>query len=77
MFKNRFIIELQTHRDEEQRAVNKVLQEVALENDFPIILTNDCHYPSEHDKQHHEAALCMQTKTTLSNEKRFTFFFLS
>jgi DNA polymerase-3 subunit alpha len=73
IFQDRFIIELQTHRDEEQMEVNKVLQKIALENNFPVILTNDCHYPSEHDKDHHEAALCMQTKTTLSNEKRFTF----
>lgn len=73
MFKNRFMIELQLHKDEEQQAVNKVLQKIALENDFPMILTADCHYPTEHDKMHHEAALCMQTKTTLSNDKRFTF----
>jgi len=73
IFKDRFIIELQLHKDEEQQQVNKVLQEIALRNDFPMIVTNDCHYTHEHDKMHHEAALCMQTKTTLSNEKRFTF----
>jgi len=73
IFKNRFIVELQLHHDEEQQQVNKVLQEIALKNNFPIIVTNDCHYPSDHDKEHHEAALCMQTKTTLSNEKRFSF----
>ncbi len=73
IFKDRFIVELQLHREEEQQAVNKVLQEIALKNDFPMIVTNDCHYAHEHDKMHHEAALCMQTKTTLSNPKRFTF----
>lgn len=73
MFKDRFIIELQLHHDEEQQQVNKVLQDIALRNNFPIIVTNDCHYPQDHDKEHHEAALCMQTKTTLSNEKRFSF----
>ena len=73
MFKNRFLVELQLHQDEEQQLVNTVLQRIALDNDLPMILTNDCHYTHEHDKHHHEAALCMQTKTTLSNEKRFTF----
>lgn len=34
---------------------------------------HNCHYTHEHDKMHHEAALCMQTKTTLSDEKRFSF----
>ena len=73
MFKDRFIVELQLHREEEQQAVNKVLQQIALKNDFPMIVTNDCHYAYEHDKMHHEAALCLQTKTTLSNPKRFSF----
>jgi DNA polymerase-3 subunit alpha len=73
IFKDKFIIELQLHRDHEQQEVNKVLQRIALDNDFPMIVTNDCHYAYEHDKMHHEAALCMQTKTTLSNPKRFTF----
>jgi len=73
IFKDRFIVELQLHRDEEQQEVNKVLQKIALKNDFPMIVTNDCHYAYEHDKMHHEAALCMQTKTTLSNPKRFSF----
>jgi len=73
IFKDRFIVELQLHVDEEQQEVNKTLQEIALKNDFPMIVTNDCHYTHEHDKEHHEAALCMQTKTTLSNEKRFSF----
>ena len=73
IFKDRFIVELQLHREEEQQAVNKVLQQIALKNDFPMIVTNDCHYAYEHDKMHHEAALCLQTKTTLSNPKRFSF----
>ena len=73
IFKNRFIIELQLHYDDEQQQVNKVLQEIALRNNFPLIVTNDCHYPSDCDKHHHEAALCLQTKTKLSDEKRFTF----
>lgn len=73
MFKDRFIVELQLHHDDEQQQVNKVLQDIALRNDFPMIVTNDCHYPQDCDKHHHEAALCMQTKTTLSNDKRFSF----
>src|SRR6056300_1933 len=73
MFKDRFLVELQLHKDEEQQAVNKVLQEIASKHNLPMVLTCDCHYTHEHDKQHHEAALCMQTKTVLSDEKRFSF----
>jgi len=73
MFKDRFMVELQLHKDEEQQTVNKVLQEIALDHNLPMIITNDCHYTYEHDKMHHEAALCMQTKTTLADENRFSF----
>lgn len=73
LFDNRFLVELQLHQMEEQQIVNKVLLEIANRKNLPIIISNDCHYTHEMDKQMHEVALCMQTKTTLSNEKRFTF----
>ena len=73
LFDNRLLIELQLHTMEDQLKVNKVLLELAEKKNMEIILTNDCHYTNEHDKMFHEIALCMQTKTTLSNEKRFTF----
>ena len=73
LFQNRFLIELQLHDMEDQLKVNQELQKMSLKKNIPIILTNDCHYTHEIDKDLHEAALCMQTKTTLSNEKRFTF----
>ena len=73
IFNNRFLVELQLHADPEQQKLNKELLKIANRKDIPIVLTNDCHYQDEHDKFFHEAALCMQTKTTLSNPKRFTF----
>ena len=73
LFDNRFMIELQLHKDEEQQSVNQALLKMALKDDYPVILTNDCHYPSQCAKKYHEMALCMQTKTTFSDPKRFTF----
>ncbi len=73
LFGDRFLIELQLHEMEEQQIVNKVLIEISKKENIPMILSNDCHYTHEIDKDLHEAALCMQTKTTLSNEKRFSF----
>jgi len=73
MFKDRFLVELQPHSDPEQVLVNKTLLKIATDNDLPMIITGDCHYQHDHDKMHHEAALCMQTKTKLSDEKRFSF----
>lgn len=73
LFDKRLLIELQLHDDPEQIKVNKALLELARKKNINTILTNDCHYTNEKDKYFHEIALCMQTKTTLSNEKRFTF----
>lgn len=73
LFDKRLLIELQLHKDPEQIKVNQVLLQLAEKKKIEVILTNDCHYTNEHDKMFHEIALCMQTKTTLSNEKRFSF----
>lgn len=73
LFNNRLLIELQLHLDPEQVKVNQALLEIANRKNMEIILTNDCHYTNSSDKYFHEIALCMQTKTTLSDEKRFTF----
>jgi len=73
LFSNRFLVELQLHTDPEQQLVNRVLLEVAKKNNYPIIVTNDCHYTHEGDKHLHEAALCIQTGSVLSDEKRFSF----
>jgi DNA polymerase-3 subunit alpha len=73
IFKDRFFIELQLHRDEEQQALNKGLMEIAAKKNLPLILTNDAHYTHPEHKSLHEQALCMQTNDTMYNPKRFTF----
>lgn len=73
LFDKRLLVELQLHDDPEQVKVNKALLQMAKQKQISTILTNDCHYTNSKDKYFHEIALCMQTKTTLSDEKRFTF----
>lgn len=73
MFDKRFLIELQLHEMEDQVKVNQVLMDIAKRNKYPMILTNDCHYTHQIDKNLHEIALCMQTNNKLSDEKRFSF----
>jgi len=73
LFDKRLLIELQLHEDPEQIKVNQALIKLAEKKNIELVLTNDCHYTNEKDKYFHEIALCMQTKTTLSNEKRFSF----
>lgn len=73
MFKHRFFLELQLHRDPEQQLVNKELLYIADRLNLPLLLTNDSHYTHIHDKQLHEQTLCMQTNDTMSNPNRFSF----
>lgn len=73
IFKDRFFIEVQLHQDREHQIVNSTLLNISLKYDIPIVLTNDTHYMLETDKLLHEQALCVQTKTTMSDPKRFSF----
>lgn len=67
MFPDRFLIEVQLHTGKEQQMVNQVLLKVAKEKDWPLVLTNDCHYTHEDDKSLHEQTLCMQTGSVMSD----------
>ena len=68
-----FYIELMDHDLIEQKKVNEGLLKIAQELKLPVVATNDIHY-IEHD-QHvaHEALLCIQTQTMLSDPKRMKF----
>jgi DNA polymerase-3 subunit alpha len=65
MFKDRFFIEVQLH-DGVQQEVNKVLMDIAKRKNYPLVLTADCHYTRQEDKQLHEETLCMQTNSLMS-----------
>jgi DNA polymerase-3 subunit alpha len=68
-----FYIELMDHDLIEQKKVNEGLLKIAQQLNLPLVATNDVHY-LEHD-QHvaHEALLCIQTQTVLSDPKRMKF----
>lgn len=68
-----FYIELMDHELIEQKKVNEGLLKIAQELKLPVVATNDIHY-IEHD-QHvaHEALLCIQTQTILTDPKRMKF----
>lgn len=73
LFNKRLLVEVQLHEMEDQIKVNQALISIAKRKNLPLVLTNDCHYTHELDKNLHEAALCMQTRAVLSDEKRFSF----
>lgn len=71
--KDNYLVELMHHGIAEQEKVNPVLQQLAQDYGLMVIATNDCHYIDKADAEAHEALLCVQTGTTLEDEKRFRF----
>lgn len=72
LFKDNFLVELQTHTGEQQ-IVNEHLIDIARRKNLPLILTGDSHYTCPEDKQIHEMTLAIQTKAKLWTPKRFSF----
>ena len=68
--KENFYIELMYHHLEEQKEVNKGLIALAKETGVPVIATNDVHYLRREDAKAHEVMLCIQTRTTMADERR-------
>lgn len=71
--KDNFFIELQNHGLIEQVKTNPQLIEIAKRIGAPMIATNDLHYVDHDDHVGHDALLCCQTGSKLSDENRFRF----
>ena len=71
--KGNFYLELQENRIAEQTAANQGLLRIAKELSLPIAATNDVHYLSRSMAASHEALLCIQTQTTLSDSQHMRF----
>ncbi len=71
--KTNFYLELQFNRIKEQDEVNLGLIKMSRELNIPLVATNDVHYLSRSNAKIHEALLCIQTQTTLQDEKRMRF----
>ena len=87
IYGDNFFIELQNHVPqtpeqnnprlqelaEQQSRLNPMLKDLANRYGLAMVATNDGHYVKKEDAKAHEALLAIQTKTTLSDEKRFRF----
>ncbi len=71
--KDNFFIELQDHGIPEQLSTNPGLIEISKKLDAPLLATNDCHYTHQHDHLAHDALLCVQTGSQMSDPDRFKF----
>jgi DNA polymerase-3 subunit alpha len=68
-----FYLELQDNKITEQYKVNRALIDLSKRLNIPLVATNDVHYPNKGDARAHDALLCIQTQTFLSNQNRLKF----
>jgi DNA polymerase III subunit alpha len=70
IFHDRYYIEIQDNKLQEQEKVNKLLVELAKDLSIPVVATNDCHYGERADYHAHDVLLCVQTGKTLDEDNR-------
>ena len=71
--RDNFFVEVQDHGIPEQRTTNPQLFEIARKLKAPLVATNDSHYVHQHDAVAHDALLCVQTGSLMSDPDRFKF----
>ncbi len=69
--RDNMFIELQDHGIPEQISTNPKLLEIARKINAPIMVTNDSHYTNQEDHAAHDALLCVQTGSLMSDPDRF------
>ncbi len=71
--RDNYFIELQDHGIPEQRRIKPQLLEIARKLKAPLLATNDSHYTHRADAESHDALLCVQTGSQLTQTDRLKF----
>jgi DNA polymerase III subunit alpha len=71
--RNNLFVEIQDHGIPEQHRTNPQLFDIAKRIGAPLLATNDSHYTHRHDAVAHDALLCVQTGSQMSDPDRFKF----
>ncbi|MDH3680455.1 MAG: DNA polymerase III subunit alpha [Acidimicrobiia bacterium] len=71
--KDNLFVELQDHGIAAQHETNPKLVDIARKIGAPLLVTNDSHYTEQHDHTAHDALLCVQTGSLMSDPDRFKF----
>jgi len=71
--RDNLFVELQDHGIPVQRQCNAELLEIARRIGAPLLATNDLHYTHASDQLAHDALLCVQTGSLMSDPDRFRF----
>ena len=56
-----------------KKRTNPLLLDIARKIGAPLLATNDSHYTHQHDAVSHDALLCVQTGSLMSDPDRFKF----
>ncbi|MHB8302807.1 MAG: DNA polymerase III subunit alpha [Acidobacteriaceae bacterium] len=68
-----FFLEIQDQGLEMEKKIHADLFRLEKDLDIPLIATNDSHYIGHDDHHAHDVLLCVQTGSTIHDEKRFRF----
>ena len=71
--RDNLFVEIQDHGIPEQRRTNPMLFDIAKKIGAPLLATNDSHYTHRDDAMSHDALLCVQTGSLMSDPDRFKF----
>ena len=71
--RDNLFVEIQDHGIPEQHQTNPQLFDIAKRLGAPLLATNDSHYTHRHDAESHDALLCVQTGSLMSDPNRFKF----
>jgi len=71
--RDNMFVELQDHGIPEQHSCNPMLLEIAKKLKAPLLATNDLHYTTREGAVAHDALLCVQTQSLMSDPDRFKF----
>ena len=71
--KDNLFIELQDHGLPDQKRTNPQLIDIGKRIGAPLLATNDSHYTHREDHAAHDALLCVQTGSLISDTNRFRF----
>ncbi len=70
VFGNRFYLEIQNSGFEIQRQCLEMTVDLARDMGLPLVATNDAHYLNQSDAKVQDVMLCVNTRTTVDDEKR-------
>ena len=71
--KDNYFVEVMDHGLAIERRFREDLLRIAKELSLPLIATNDLHYVHASDADTHDVLLCIGTRTTMDDPKRFRF----